>query len=376
MSRHLVWLLVASLPAVSMAQAPRLTKAERSAILADITAYQKQKGMPAISVALAIGDSIVLLHAQGLARIEDQVPATPVTRFRSASTLKALTATLILQQVAQGTINLDGEIHQYCGDYLPQKYPITVRQLLLHQGGVRSSDFADIFTRDHYPTVKSALARFANDSLRFAPGTGQLYSNYGYVLLACAIEGVTGKSYDLALAERLLGPLKMAATGPVNLYRTQRNRASSYLLRTTQNTEALKGVWTPAHLASSPTDTAFPADPIDPSFAVGAGNYMSTPTDMVRFVMALDAGRLIPDSLRQFEATPQPSPAGTTPRPMGWFTANYDGQPVSQVFGSDWNGSFAIVWDPARHVAIAIASNLNWDQPGELVGKLLAVIRR
>lgn len=39
---------------------------------------------------------------------------------------------------------------------------------------------------------------------------------------------------------------------------------------------------------------------------------------------------------------------------MGWCTANYNGVQVSQVIGSDWNGLFALVWDPSRHQAIAI----------------------
>jgi CubicO group peptidase (beta-lactamase class C family) len=311
-----------------------------------------------------------------MAQIENQVPATPATTFRSASTLKSMTAILILQQVSAGRIDLDGEIHQYCPQYPPQRFPVTIRQLLLHQGGIRGSDGLDVLTHDYYPSVVASLGRFGHDSLRFEPGTSMLYSNYGYVLLACALEGVTGKPYDRVLRGSILDPLGMTATAPVNLYRAQPNRASSYLIRTADNTRTLEGLWTAAHLAASPLDTAFPADPVDPSFAIGAGNHLSTPSDMVRFVLALDAGKLLPDSLRRLELVAQPAPAGTTPRPIGWTTTTYGDVQVSQVFGSDWDGSFATVWDPADHLAIAVASNINWDQPGTLVAKILSVVRQ
>jgi len=361
-------------PALSHAQI-RLSDSQRRALGAAIDQYRIETRMPAISVAIGSGTSILFSHARGLAQIENQVPATAATTFRSASTLKSMTATLILQQVAAGRIDLDGEIHRYCPQYPPQRFAITIRHLLLHQGGVRASDGPDVLNRDFYPSVTASLARFARDSLRFEPGTGMLYSNYGYVLLACALEGVTGKPYDRVLRDAILDPLGMTSTRAVNLYRAQPNLASSYLIRTADNTRSLEGLWTAAHLAASPLDTAFPADPVDPSFEIGAGSYLSTPSDMVRFVLALDAGKLLPDSLRRLELVAQPAPAGTTPRPIGWTTTTYGDVQVSQVFGSDWDGSFATVWDPADHLAIAVASNINWDQPVALVAKILSILR-
>ncbi|HWA58081.1 MAG TPA: serine hydrolase domain-containing protein [Gemmatimonadales bacterium] len=363
-------------PSTATPQAAPLTKLQRAEILRAITQYQQEQRLPAISVAIGVRGELALVRAQGLAQIENRVRATPATRFRSASTLKPLTATLILQLAVRHQLTLSADFHRYCPAFPDQRYSITIEQLLLHQGGVRGSDAADIFVRDHYSSVSQALGRFAGDSLRFPPGTGQLYSNYGYVLLACAIEGITGLPYDRALRESLLIPLAMTRTAPVDMYRVQANRASSYLLRTAENTKTWEGVWTSAHLAASPLDTAFPADPIDPSFAIGAGNYLSTPSDMVRFVLALDTGRLLPPAMRDLETIPQPAPPGTTSRPIGWAVSSYDSITVSQVFGSDWNGSFALVWDPTYHLAIAIASNLNWNQPRGLVQNILRILRR
>jgi serine-type D-Ala-D-Ala carboxypeptidase/endopeptidase len=45
-----------------------------------------------------------------------------------------------------------------------------------------------------------------SDPLLFAPGTGVLYSNFGFDLLAQALANATGKPYPDLLKERVLGP--------------------------------------------------------------------------------------------------------------------------------------------------------------------------
>src|SRR5262249_6666515 len=149
---------------ISAAQSSPLTPKQVRAIDSLITAYRATQRMPALSVAIGMHGTIAYARAQGLAEIEHQVAATPRTKFRAASTQKPMTATAILQLVQAGRIALDGEIHQYCPDYPAQRAPITIRQLILHQSGVRGSDNADVFTHDHYATVHDALARFSHDT--------------------------------------------------------------------------------------------------------------------------------------------------------------------------------------------------------------------
>ena len=61
---------------------------------------------------------------------------------------------------------------------------MSIAQLLVHQGGVRPSVGAEAFNRVHYGSVGAAVAAFAADTLVAVPGTRQVYSNAGYVLLA------------------------------------------------------------------------------------------------------------------------------------------------------------------------------------------------
>jgi D-alanyl-D-alanine-carboxypeptidase/D-alanyl-D-alanine-endopeptidase len=47
----------------------------------------------------------------------------------------------------------------------------------------------------------------ASNALVFAPGTGALYSNFAFDVLAAALAHSAGKQYDALLHERVLDPL-------------------------------------------------------------------------------------------------------------------------------------------------------------------------
>ena len=57
------------------------------------------------------------------------------------------------------------------------------------------------------------VGRFWELPLEFEPGSTFRYNNSGYVLLGALIERVTGQPYDVALRERLLGPLGLLDSG-------------------------------------------------------------------------------------------------------------------------------------------------------------------
>jgi D-alanyl-D-alanine-carboxypeptidase/D-alanyl-D-alanine-endopeptidase len=74
-----------------------------------------------------------------------------------------------------------------------------------HDSGPPDDPFANI--------TKPAFVDFLKkDELLFAPGTGALYSNMGFDLLAAALAGAAGKPYPDLLRERITRPLGMADT--------------------------------------------------------------------------------------------------------------------------------------------------------------------
>jgi CubicO group peptidase (beta-lactamase class C family) len=94
---------------------------------------------------------------------------------------------------------------------------MTVDQLLGHTSGLRDVDVAaGIFTAIQNPEdvvapedpIDSAL----QEPLAFEPGRRQSYSSIGYLVLERILETVTGQSYEDALQDRILGPLRLDST--------------------------------------------------------------------------------------------------------------------------------------------------------------------
>jgi CubicO group peptidase (beta-lactamase class C family) len=240
--------------------------------------------------------------------------------------------------------------------------------------GLRASVLADVFNRNHYATVNEAVASFADDSLMAAPGSQVIYSNAGYTLLACALEGASGMLFDEFLARRVLGPARMNQTKVDNPFAVIPGRAKAYMLRTTANTEQWRGLWQPRHLTSTQPGTVFNADPVDPTWSPGAGGYLSTPTDLVRFALTLLAGKLLPDSLVAESPQPLRLPNGTiVNRRLGWLVDLDPQGSIFHVFGSDWNGSSSLLVIPNKRMAVAVSTNKGFEQPGALVDSLVQI---
>jgi CubicO group peptidase (beta-lactamase class C family) len=170
------------------------------------------------SVLIAQHGQVIYARGIGEANTQTHTPNTPQTRFGVASITKQFTAALVLQQVAQGRIRLDGTI----SDYLPWYRKdtgrrITVDELLHHTSGL-PADYNDPEfcetpeARQHYEPQEFA-EKFCQPNLAAEPGSTWAYSNCGYVLLGLILERVSGKPFETLLKERLLEPLGMKDTG-------------------------------------------------------------------------------------------------------------------------------------------------------------------
>ena len=91
------------------------------------------------TVGLTIGfmkDDFVWVKGYGYADLENKSPARAESAYRLASVSKPMTALAVLQLVDQGKIDLDAEVQTYV-PYFPRKqWPVTVRHVLGHLGGI------------------------------------------------------------------------------------------------------------------------------------------------------------------------------------------------------------------------------------------------
>ncbi|MEY2430175.1 MAG: hypothetical protein QOJ40_3060 [Verrucomicrobiota bacterium] len=148
----------------------------------------------------------------------------PDNLFRLASVTKTLTASAIYKLIGAGKFTANTTIYSYLG-IAPWNNTlgdsritnITVQHLLDHAGGwnqftspVHDPVFRTIQISTNmglnYPAAPTnVISWMFSKPLDFAPGTTNVYSNFGYSLLGRIIEKASGKSYMDYMQQDLLG---------------------------------------------------------------------------------------------------------------------------------------------------------------------------
>ena len=188
-----------------------------------ITSYMRQWHMKGASIAITRGDSLVYAKGYGWADEEKGVEMSPRHILRMASVSKLITAAGIMVLQDRGDLNIKDTVFGPTGilndstinsiirrkkDY----HKITVEHLLRHQAGFSrdplfsSRDVIHQLQLDHAPEAEDFYRVVLNRRLKFAPGTWQSYSNFGYILLSKIIEEVSGMPYDEFIKQEVLEP--------------------------------------------------------------------------------------------------------------------------------------------------------------------------
>ncbi|MEV5962631.1 serine hydrolase domain-containing protein [Kribbella sp. NPDC051952] len=169
------------------------------------------------------GAAGVLLHyrspkqtwigSSGVARVGTDQPVDPDGWFRAGSITKTFTATVVLQLVGEGKLQLDEPIDQWVPGV-----SIDLRQLLNHTSGLYNytDDLPEPvgILRDRYlhREPQEMLSAGLEKPGLFAPGSSWSYSNTNYIALGLLIEAVTGNPYGDEVARRILQPLGLERT--------------------------------------------------------------------------------------------------------------------------------------------------------------------
>jgi CubicO group peptidase (beta-lactamase class C family) len=232
-------------------------------------------------------DQVIFKKGYGLANREWNIPNTPEVKFRLGSITKQFTSMLVMQQVAKGTIKLDGHLRDYLSFYREDTgSKVTVHHLLNHTSGIPSYTDDPKFFPDHsrnYYAVDDFVKKFCSGDLQFEPGTKFHYDNSGYFLLGAILEHVTGKSYEVLLKENILGPLGMNDTGYDHYADILAKRATGYQ----------RGL---GEIANAPY--------LDMALPFAAGSLYSTVEDLYKWDQSLYADKLLPADLKQKVFTP------------------------------------------------------------------------
>ena len=220
----------------------------------------------------------------GLANRAFNIPINNGTKFKIASITKTFTAVLVLQLYEQGKIDLRASIKTYLPGYAGEGAAhVTIHTLLNHTSGIQNFDTVKSYEEavkngiEAYQlphTSDDLLARYSSGKLVHEVGQVFDYNNADYIILGKIIERVTGKPYEAALNERILGPLGMTESGMLYQREIVSNLANTY--------------WEVAKAAPLINDL-----PVYPENWYAAGGMYSTASDLLKFADALFGGRLL-----------------------------------------------------------------------------------
>lgn len=317
-------------------------------------------GVPGLSIAVVSGDTVTWAQGFGFADVEQNVPVRPETVFRLASISKPVTATAVMQLVERGLVNLDDPIQRYVPTF-PRKAlgEVRVRHLLTHTSGVRHYRGSEFGLGTPFSTLDRALSVFRDDPLVFAPGERFLYSTYGYNLLAGVIESVTGRSFEEYLRVNIFAPAGMTSTFLEHPQELVRSRARQYV----------RGL-NPLSWLNAPY--------VDLSVKWAGGGLIATATDVARFDIALNQGKLLkPETVERMYLSGRLNNGNATGYGLGWMVSQEQGRLLVAHSGGAMGGTTYLLREPRARVAAVVLANLdNVDGLRELASQMMTLAPR
>jgi uncharacterized protein YbbC (DUF1343 family) len=308
----------------------------------------RREWMPGCVVMVGHQGKIVFHKAYGNKQVQPETIAmTTDTVFDMASITKPIaTATSVMKLVELGKINIDETVAHYIPEFAANgKDEITVRQLLIHQGGL----LPDNALSDYNDGVAKAIERIYALGTRVEPGTTFMYTDVGFIVLAKLVERVSGKNVHQFSQEFLFKPLGMQETG-YNPPAALRKRAA-----TTQQRE---GRWMRGEVHDP---RAYRLDGI-----AGHAGLFSTSSDLARFAqMLLGQGTYQDNQVLAVETVAlmtKPNIVSSGLRGLGWdirtgYSYNRGDLLTDQAFG---HGGFTgtTFWvDPGQELFVIFLSN-------------------
>ena len=190
-----------------------MTDIDAKAIEARLTELMAEHKVPGASLGI-LRDGELTEVAAGLANKREGIEATTDTVFQIGSITKAWTATVVMQLVDEGVLDLDAPIMTYLPEFkvvdADVSAKVTLRHLLSHTSGIDGDHFEDTGRGDD--CLEKYVASCAELAQTHPLGATMSYCNSGYNITGRLLEVVTGKTWDQLMRERLFVPLGLTHT--------------------------------------------------------------------------------------------------------------------------------------------------------------------
>ncbi|TLX73662.1 beta-lactamase family protein [Labilibacter sediminis] len=265
----------------------------------NVNRFLRRNNLAGASLSIAKDGKMVFSKGYGFADKERSINVQPYNLFRIASVSKLVTAVAIMKLVEEEKLTLDSKVFGSSGilndsvylNYRDSKVEkITVKQLLNHSAGWTNRWGDPMFIPTiiakkmdvEYPVKNEDIIRFMlQKRLHYPPGTISSYSNLGYSILEEVIEKASGMNYEMYVKTNVLYPLEIFDMQIGGSYAWERfdlevkyyEPEDSYLVSDHMGGEEL----VPRSYGGNDIKTLG-----------AAGGWISSSTDLLRLVVAID----------------------------------------------------------------------------------------
>ena len=330
--------------------------------------------VPGCTVAVVVGDDVVLSKGYGFRDVEKKLPMTPETQMPIASMTKQFTVAALGTLVRQGKLDWDKPVREYLPDFrLNNEYATanaTTRDLVTHRIGLPRHDSVwygsdlsreQIFHRlQYFPFSKDLRVKFQYNNL--------MYMTSGY------LAGQLAKSsWEELVKSALFTPLGMKRSNfTVAAMHAEPNHSEAYDLNTKR--EVVK-------VEHEPLDMMGPT-----------GSINSSVDEMARYARMMLAGGLFEGKRVLLEADVQAMMQPNMPGSrslfndvfgfqsygMGLFVQTYRGIEIAHHGGNLKGASAMIVMMPSKRIGVVVLTNRSGTRlrdalPYEIIDRLLGL---
>jgi CubicO group peptidase (beta-lactamase class C family) len=287
----------------------------------------------------------------------------------------ALTSAAVGVLLENDRVKLDEQIQAYVPQFPKKPWPVTLRQLMGHVSGV-GIEAADDWrlSSQRCERAADALPVFADDPLLFQPGTQFRQSPHGWVLVSAAVEAAAERPFLSFMRDQVFRPLGMADTGA----ESPNEENPEHIGEDAEDPPPFRAIhdvilepWrvlTGTDGESAARESTRPATYYVPQFGphpvyryalhvsnprnlscyAGSMAFFSTPSDLVRFELGMNGGRLLrPATVQSLEA-------------FGRTAGGYDGELTAHLVADRALAAkvMSVVTVRERGIVVAAMSNI------------------
>src|SRR5467141_3616562 len=322
--------------------------------------------VPGLAVAIVRDGKVVLAKGYGVRQLGETAPVDEKTLFGIGSNTKAFTTAALAMLVDEGKLAWDDPVYQRLPGfqmYDPYvSHEMTIRDLLTHRSGMGLGE-GDLLFWPHTTFSREDIIyrlRFMKPASSFR--SHYAYDNLMYIAARQIIPGVTGKTWEDYIREKILLPLGMTTT---NLSNAAFQRGDDYAFPHSKVDGQLQAI------EFVNLDNAAPAGSINSSAAEMA-KWISLQLNRGKFLTGND--RLFTEAQsREMWSAQTILPAGQAPGPLaplstkfaayglGWGLRDYHGRKLVGHTGGVAGFVSRVMLVPEENLGVVILTNAEED---------------